>query len=226
MSESPQPLALAPAQRRVLGVLIEKAKTTPAGYPMSVNALVAGCNQKQNRDPLSEYDAYEVEKALRDLERLGLVREIDWMGRVAKYRHEAYDRLGVDKVELAVLAELLLRGTQSLGDLRARAARMEPIADLDALRPVVERLVGRGLVLELTPPGRGQLVTHGLLTAPEQAASRSAASAAPQSAAPVPAPAPAGHAGLEQEVARLRGELARLAERVAELERRAAGPPR
>src|SRR5262245_62547852 len=99
---------LEPNQRRVLGVLIEKAKTTPSGYAMTVNAIVTGCNQKNNRDPLTAYDDTDVEDALRGLERLGVVQEIDWLGRAAKYKHQAYDWLGVDKAELAVLTELLL----------------------------------------------------------------------------------------------------------------------
>src|SRR5512138_1230961 len=93
-------------QRRVLGVLIEKAKTTPAGYPMSVNAIVAGCNQKNNRDPVTAYDDFDVEKTLTELRELGVVQEIDWVGRVAKYKHTAYEWLGVKPVELAVLGEL------------------------------------------------------------------------------------------------------------------------
>src|SRR5262245_24096440 len=83
-------------QRRVLGVLIEKAKTTPAGYPMSVNAVVAGCNQKNNRDPLMALDDFDVEKALSDLRDLGAVSEIDWVGRVSKFKHHAYEWLGVN----------------------------------------------------------------------------------------------------------------------------------
>ena len=149
-------------QRRVLGVLIEKAKTTPAGYPMSVNAIVVGCNQKNNRDPVTSYDDFDVEKALTELQTLGVVKEIDWLGRVAKYKHLAYEWLGVRPVELAVLGELLLRGAQALGELRARAARMEPIADLSALKPIVDGLIERKLMIALTPPGRGQIVAHNL----------------------------------------------------------------
>lgn len=149
-------------QRRVLGVLIEKAKTTPAGYPMSVNAIVVGCNQKNNRDPVTAYDDFDVENALGELQALGVVKEIDWVGRVVKYKHLAYEWLGVRPVELAILAELLLRGAQALGELRARAARMEPIEDLAALKPIVEDLVARKLMIELTPAGRGQIVSHNL----------------------------------------------------------------
>src|SRR5262245_47044994 len=154
-------------QRRVLGVLIEKAKTTPAGYPMSVNAIVTGCNQKNNRDPIVAYDDFDVEKTLTELQELGVVKEIDWVGRVAKYKHLAYEWLGVNPVELAVLGELLLRGPQTMGDLRGRASRMEPIEDVAALATIVNGLVERGLMIELTPPGRGQMVTHGLYSPPE-----------------------------------------------------------
>ena len=159
-------------QRRVLGVLIEKAKTTPAAYPMTVNAIVTGCNQKNNRDPVTAYDDFGVEKALDELRTLGAVSEIDWLGRAAKYKHHAYEWLGVSKAELAVLAELMLRGAQALGELRARAARMEPIADLAALKPIVDALLERGLMIALTPPGRGQIVSHGLYPAEELAALR------------------------------------------------------
>lgn len=206
--------ALEPNQRRVLGVLIEKAMTTPAGYPMTVNALVAGCNQKNNRDPVTTLDDIDVGNALVELGELGVVEEIDWMGRANKYKHKAYEWLGVNKAELAVMAELLLRGEQQLGELRARADRMEPIADLAALKPVIEGLVQRGLVIERSPAGRGQLVTHGLLLAGE--------AAAPTTSVPadvVAAPAatrPATHAA--GDIAEMRAEIARLGDRVARLE--------
>jgi len=161
-TDAPKWEPLDAAQRRVLGVLIEKAKTTPAGYPMTVNAIVTGCNQKNNRDPLTAYDDFDVEKTLTELQSLGVVKEIDWIGRAVKYKHQAYEWLGVRPVELAILGELLLRGPQALGELRARASRMEPIEDLGALKPIVDDLVARKLMIELTPPGRGQMVTHNL----------------------------------------------------------------
>lgn len=216
---------LEPACRRVLGVLIEKSKTTPAGYPMTVNAIVTACNQKNNRDPLTTYDDVDVENALGDLRTMEVVSEIDWMGRAAKYKHLAYDWLGVNKAELAVLAELLLRGPQTLGDLRARAARMEPIADLAALQPIVAGLVARGLMIELTPPGRGQLVTHGLHPAREQAELHAGGAEPPTRTAAEPhppaAPAPLPRAS-NDELAMLRAEVEQLEARVRELERRLA----
>jgi uncharacterized protein YceH (UPF0502 family) len=171
-SAAPRWKALEATQRRVLGVLIEKAKTTPAGYPMSVNAIVTGCNQKNNRDPITAYDEFDVEKALSELQELGVVKELDWVGRVPKYKHFAYEWLGVRPVELAVLGELLLRGAQSLGDLRGRAARMEAIEDVTALKEIVDGLVEKKLILELTPPGRGQVVSHNLYLPPELAVVR------------------------------------------------------
>lgn len=169
MSSSP-PVAerswvpLAPRERRVLGVMVEKAKTTPEYYPLTVAAIVTGCNQKSNRDPVTNYDADDVEEILQDLRRKGAAVMIEGSGRVVRWKHTLYDWLKVGKVELAVMAELFLRGPQTEGDLRARASRMEPIADLPALQAILETLAARDLVVFLSPPGqkRGVVVTHGL----------------------------------------------------------------
>ena len=128
----PQPRwqPLGAIDRRVLGVLAEKAKTTPDIYPMSLNAICTGCNQKSNRSPLMQLEPSEIEESLDRLRELRAVGLIEGYGRVAKYRHYLYEWLGVDKVEMAVMTELLLRGDQTVGDLRGRAARMEPIPDL------------------------------------------------------------------------------------------------
>jgi uncharacterized protein YceH (UPF0502 family) len=219
---------LEPNARRVLGVLIEKAKTTPAGYPMSVNAIVAGCNQKSNRDPLMSLDDIDVEKALESLRVLGVVSEVDWVGRVSKFKHHAYEWLGVSKPEIAVMTELLLRGAQQLGELRGRAARMEPIEDLAALKPIVAGLIERGLMLELTPAGRGQVVSHNLYLEPEKAQLFSGAGGRGSHSGPGHDPAvthsapeaPGAQAGLSAEIAALREEVARLRERVSALESR------
>lgn len=175
---------LTAGQRRVLGVLIEKAKTTPAVYPLTLNAVVVACNQKNNRHPVMAVEASGVEQLLDELRVLGAVNEVHESGRVAKYRHQGYRWLGVDKPEIAVMTELLLRGEQTLGELRGRAARMEPIADLAALKPIVEALIQRGLMVELTPPGRGQIVTHNLYQEAELAELRTRfASHVPQAGA-------------------------------------------
>jgi uncharacterized protein len=149
-------------ERRVAGVLVEKAKTTPDNYPLSTNALVNGCNQKNNRFPQMTLDEGQVTDALESLRKSGAVALIQGDGRVEKYRHLLYDWLGVDKFEMAVMAELLLRGAQTLGELRGRAARMEPIKDIGELGPIVERLRAKNLLIFLTPPGRGGVVTHNL----------------------------------------------------------------
>src|ERR1700716_2844027 len=132
-------------ERRVLGVLVEKAKTTPEYYPLTIAAIVTGCNQKSNRDPVTNYDADDVEEILQGLRKKGAVVMVEAGGRVVRWKHTLYDWLKVNKVELAVLAELLLRGPQTEGDLRARASRMEPLADLQAVQGVLEGLVQRNL---------------------------------------------------------------------------------
>jgi hypothetical protein len=155
-----QPVAA--IDRRVLGVLVEKAKTTPSAYPLSVNAVVAGSNQKSNRHPVMELQMEDVEASLERLRGLGAVGMIQGYGRVVKYRHYLYEWLGVDKLEIAVMAELLLRGAQTEGELRIRASRMEPIPDLTVLRNLLAALASRGLVLSLSPEGRGHVVSHAL----------------------------------------------------------------
>ena len=149
-------------QRRVAGVLIEKSKTTPDSYPMSINGIKTGANQKSNRSPQMSLQEHEVEDVLYELRHIGAVIEVHSGGRVPKYKHQLYEWLGVEKVELAVLGELLLRGEQTLGDLRARASRMDRIEGLAGLKPIFRSLLEKNLVVELTPPGRGQVVTHNL----------------------------------------------------------------
>lgn len=210
--------------RRILGVLAEKAKTTPEQYPLSLNSLTTGCNQKSNRHPQMNLDPDQVEQTLEELRRLGAVVEIQSGGRVAKYKHCLYEWLGVDKVELAVMAELLLRGEQTVGELRGRAARMEPIADINALRPVLKSLMDKELVVELTPEGRGQVVSHALYRQPELDELRTryrdhvpaARHADGDDSAAVPPPSSALEA-LRAEVAELRAELERLRDQVNQL---------
>ncbi len=240
MSDAPQALPprwqpLGAHERRVLGVLAEKAKTTPDAYPMTLNAICVGCNQKSNRHPLMQLEADDVEAALQRLRELGAVAEIIGGGRAAKYRHFFYEWLGVDKVESAVMIELLLRGAQTEGELRGRAARMEPIADLTALRPVLQSLRAKGLVVSLTGEGRGHIVTHALYEPREMERLRAehAGGSAPAShtshtshhgdssreehvrAEHCPARTPHDELdALRAEVAQLRKELAELASRV------------
>jgi uncharacterized protein YceH (UPF0502 family) len=210
-------------ERRVLGTLIEKGKTTPDQYPLSLNALVTGCNQRSNRDPVMTLDEEQVARAIQSLKASGAMAEVFGSGKIPRYRHLAYEWLGVEKEELAILGELLLRGEQTEGDLRGRASRMDPIPDLDVLRGHLDRLAARGLVVWLSPPGRGRMLTHGLLPAEKLEKVRSqlgiaggGPQASPAGAATVdvtavderPAAPPAAASDLESRVARLEEALA------------------
>jgi hypothetical protein len=148
--------------RRVLAVLIEKAKTTPDNYPMSLSAIVTGSNQKSNRDPVMNLNDDEVTEALDTLRELGAASEIQGSGRVNKFRHRAYEWFGINARESAVVTELLLRGPQTVGELRTRASRMEPFANLDEVQVVLDDLASKNLVEPLTPAGRGQTFGHTL----------------------------------------------------------------
>lgn len=170
----PGALPLHATERRLLGVLIEKGLTTPEYYPMTVSALVAGCNQKNNRDPLTHFDEAQVEDGLKTLEEKGLVLSVlPESGRVVRWRQELVRKLELTVSELAVLGELFLRGAQSEGDLRGRASRMRPIETLEALRELLEKLRRRSpaMVLRLSPEGaaRGVRWTHGFAAAEQLA---------------------------------------------------------
>jgi len=134
---------LDPVEIRVLGCLVEKELATPEYYPLSLNALVNACNQKSNRDPVVEFDETVVAQALESLRPLGLATQSAEGGRVAKYCHNLDGKLRLDPMELAVLAELLLRGPQTAGELRQRASRMQPFPSLEAVEAVVAELAGR-----------------------------------------------------------------------------------
>ena len=179
-------------ERRVLGVLIEKAKTTPDAYPLTLNGVVVGCNQKSNRDPLMTVDEEQAARALESLRKCGAAAEVFGSGKTPRYRHLAYEWLGVGPEELAILGELLLRGEQTEGDLRGRASRMDAIPDLDVLRGHLDRLAERGLVIWLSPPGRGRMLTHGLL--PEEKLEKVRRELGLSGAAAVAAAAPSGPA--------------------------------
>lgn len=153
---------LSARQRRVLGTLIEKSKTTPDAYPLTILALTTGCNQKSNRNPVNNYSQEQIEETVEYLKGVGAIALVHGNGRVPKVRHYAYQWLGLSKVEAAVMTELLLRREQTLGELRTRASRMEPIADLSELQKLLADLQARNLIQFLTPAGRGQLVSHNL----------------------------------------------------------------
>ena len=131
---------LHPIEARVLGCLLEKETTTPEYYPLSLNALVAACNQKSNRDPVVQFDDDMVEQALQSLRDKGLVLFISGAGsRVTKYGHRISEKLNLGRRELAILCELLLRGPQTIGELRGRTERIHRFDDLAEVESVIER---------------------------------------------------------------------------------------
>lgn len=153
-----QPLSA--KQRRILGTLVEKAKTTPDAYPMTIAGLTTGCNQKSNRDPQMNLTQDQVEELVDQLKLTGAITRVEGAGRVTKIRHYAYQWFGITGAEAAIMTELLLRGPQTLGELRQRASRMDPIPDLGSLQVLLSGLEKKNLILYLTPAGRGQIVTH------------------------------------------------------------------
>ncbi|MBO0697701.1 MAG: DUF480 domain-containing protein, partial [Zavarzinella sp.] len=160
----PEPLSV--LERRVLGVLVEKALTAAAPEPLTLNAIVLGANQKSNRDPLMTVEEPEVDDALERLQRAGLVFRITG-GRAERWRHNLYDAWKVSKPELALVAELLLRGAQTAAEARSRASRMEPL-DHETAATAIKTLADRGFVVWLMPEGRrGALLTHGFHTPDE-----------------------------------------------------------
>jgi uncharacterized protein YceH (UPF0502 family) len=206
---------LSPIECRVLGVLIEKQKTTPDIYPLSVNAIMTGSNQKSNREPLMNIDDVTVEDTLAGLQAKGLVSKIEG-GRVEKWRHHGYERWGVSKEGIAILAELFLRGPQTEGELRSRASRMEPINDREALKTVMAPLLERGLVVWLSPEGRrGSQLSHGFLDAEQLERLRANQGRVPETGSEsAGSPSAARLAQLEADVAELKSQVAELRSRV------------
>lgn len=217
-------LTLLANESRVLGVLIEKALTVPASYPLTLNALVSGCNQKNNRDPLTNYDEEDVLDALDGLRRKGLAVEVFLSGsRVAKYRHVAREKLAVANEELVLLVELLLRGPQSPGELRSRASRMAPLDSLEKTIELLESLAKREppMVRELPPSARarrfGQLLCPDLHPLDHGRDSEPADAPTPPDAShPAPPELAARVAALEQQVAAMRAALSTLARTLGE----------
>ena len=132
-------IELTPIQVRILGCLIEKPETTPDQYPLSLNGLCNGSNQKTARTPVTAYSEGEVGHAVRELESMGLVREI-WGARVPKYEHHAGKILNLHRQGLALLCPLMLRGPQTLGELKSHSQRLYSFDDKDDVRFAIERL--------------------------------------------------------------------------------------
>ena len=141
---------LTPPELRVLGCLLEKQRTTPDAYPLSLNALRLACSQSTNRDPVVDYDETLIRDALHRLERRGLTRLASGAGsRAAKYRHLLAEALPLDDAEQAILCVLMLRGPQTPGELKQRCERMHAFADLTDVQDALGRLTGRELVARL-----------------------------------------------------------------------------
>jgi uncharacterized protein YceH (UPF0502 family) len=152
MSDQPK---LDPIEARVLGVLIEKDLTTPDQYPMTLNGVTLGCNQKSNRNPAMSLLESEVNAALGKLIVKGFAGSVHPMGgRVEKFRHNAEAVLKIGTPQAALLAELLMRGPQQPGELRTRVSRMTPVESLPALTDLMKPVMESGLVVRLGPaPG-------------------------------------------------------------------------
>jgi uncharacterized protein YceH (UPF0502 family) len=205
---------LGPEEVRVLGCLLEKQRTTPDGYPLTLNALRAACNQSTNRDPVVQYDEATIRAALDRLGRRRFTRLTSYHGsRAAKYRHLLDEALQIGPEEQAVLAVTMLRGPQTPGELLQRTERLFRFPDSSALQEVIQRLIERELATryERRPGQREERYGH-LLGAEEEEEPP-----APPAPASVPAAAPPPRDDdridrLEREVAELRAELAALRE--------------
>jgi uncharacterized protein YceH (UPF0502 family) len=227
------PVDLSAPEIRVLGCLLEKQRTTPDTYPLSLNALRLACNQATNRDPVTEYDEAIVRDALHRLSRRRWARLASGAGsRAPKYRHLLDEALGLPEDELAVLCVLMLRGPQTPGELKQRTERLHPLADLSAVVDALDRLIDRELAVRLQRrPGQKEERYAQLLGDDPQEAGATPAAVAPApatihrdleagavSAAPAPEPLPDPRvARLEEDVAALRADLAALRATVDEL---------
>ena len=191
---------------RVLGCLVEKQRTTPDQYPLSLNALRLACNQATNRDPVVDYDEATVRAALERLARKGWTRLASGPGsRTAKYRHLLDEALGRVPSQIALLAVLMLRGPQTPGELKQRVERLYPFGTLDDVQRALDALAEEELVRRLPRrPGQSQDRWEQLLGGDGDEAAE---------AAPVAAAAPA--TDLEERVARLEEQVAELLERLA-----------
>ena len=219
---------LTAAELRVLGCLVEKQRTTPDTYPLTLSALRAACNQSTNRDPVVAYDEATIRDAVTRLHRRRWARlSSGASSRTSKYRHLLDEALTGAPDELAVLCVLMLRGGQTPGELKARCDRLHPFADLAAIHTTLERLIERDLAVQLPrrPGQKEERYTHRLSDddAPEPARTAPAAPAAPpatvirapgrpmpsapETTAPAELPLAERVARLEAEVTQLRAEL-------------------
>ena len=208
-------LVLDPVAVRVLGALMEKEATTPEYYPLSLNALVNACNQKSNRQPVVEYDEDTVSDAIDGLRAVKLAVVITGSGRVSKYAQRISESVNLGRREMAVLCVLLLRGPQTLGEIKDRSERMHAFADLEEVERALDKLAewpDVPLVRKLPrQPGQKEVRYAHLLAGEPAVQAEDAAPAAPN--------APGSRiAVLEEEVRRLSSAFAELKQRFDDLE--------
>ena len=195
-----------PEELRVLGCLIEKQRTTPDAYPLSVNALRLACNQSTNRDPVVDWDELAVRTAAQRLGERGWARFTSGAGsRAAKYRHVFDSALGLAPGETALLAVLMLRGPQTPGELKGRTDRMHGFASLAEVQETLEALIARELVAA-QPRRPGQKEQRYLQLVGDDGLGEGTAAADPAD------PADPGAPSLEERVARLEAEVTALRE--------------
>ena len=198
---------LYPAEVRVLGALIEKDMATPEYYPLTVNALQNACNQKSSREPIVHYDEDTVAQALELLKNKGLVTRISGAGhRVEKWAHRLGEKLNLGRRELALLCVLMLRGPQTVGELRGRTERMHDFADLEEVERVLDSLAAHEPDPLVAPAGRGRWAQL-FGGQPENSVDSDAVQAAPL------------RSDLADRVAELERELAELKQRLEAFER-------
>jgi uncharacterized protein YceH (UPF0502 family) len=209
-------ILLTEVEARVLGSLIEKELTTPAYYPLSLNALVNACNQKSNRDPFMNVDEDAVREALRSLNKKELAGPADDMvGRVTKYEHRLQEAFNFTRHETAILCELLLRGPQTPGELRSRADRMHKFDDLGIVQSTLQRLMKREpSLVKLLPrqPGTKEARYAHLLSGDVETWERE----------PEPGPIVISGSSMGEQIARLEGDVAVLQKEVADLRKQFA----
>lgn len=210
-ASSPPDIAVLDAiEARILGCLIEKAAITPEVYPLTINAIVAACNQKTSRDPLMSLEVGAVTHTLRGMEERGLVKVAPASQRAIRYEHRFDATYGVTARQRAVLCALLLRGAQTLGELHTRSERLTEFPSIDDVRDALDRLMQRepALVVRL-PHGPGQREDRymHLLGGPVDAGALAAASAH----------APVRASGLEERIAALEAEVAALKDALSSL---------
>jgi len=208
-----------PVELRVLGCLLEKQRTTPDQYPLSLNALRLACNQTTNRDPIVSHDEREIHEALQRLARRGWTRLASGAGsRAAKYRQLFDEALGLGPDETAVLCVLLLRGPQTPGELNQRTQRLHAFSGLDELHETLESLAARELVERLARrPGQKEERYRHLLGSTDEAE--------PAARSPSPSPPAPSSTALEERVAALELEVAELRTALGSLSARRESEP-